>query len=151
MERNKFVVDVVGATIAMLIAAGFVHVYSGYANILIKFSDDHLLLTPACVFLRDYSHVGLFLPLIVMVLGSVMIVKKSPTGVAIVCQCGWLLTLGLICFTLVAWQISLIPMMGPLSVCPEEEKASATNGTFYCSPFIHQAPSVKLLCSLSSP
>jgi len=114
MERNKLVVDVAGATIALLIAIGFVYMYSAFTDTRAELELDSVYFSPACIMLRDSSHVGPCLPLIVIVLGSVMIVKKSPTGVAIVCQCGWLLAFGLVCFTLVAWQISFIPLLGPL-------------------------------------
>ena len=50
------------------------------------------------------------IPLVVIGVGSIMIATKRQTGVVIVCQLAWLVALGLICITLVAWQVSFIPM-----------------------------------------
>jgi len=61
--------------------------------------------------LRDYSLVLLVLPVVAAVVGATMILSKSETGLRIVCQLGWLVAILLICFGILAWEVSWIPVL----------------------------------------
>jgi hypothetical protein len=110
VNRKIACIDLAGATAALLIAVGFTHTYSIYANHRLNLAVDNHPLTPACEILRDYSLSMLFLPFGALGLGIVFIVVERLMATAIICKLAWVLTIGLISLTLVAWQISFIPV-----------------------------------------
>jgi hypothetical protein len=109
MNRNLHFIKLGCGTAALLIAVIFMHLYSLFVNGQIELNAENSIITPACESLRDYSLWLLILPFGALVLGIIAIASERPLTAAIICELAWLLTLGLICFTILSWQISLIP------------------------------------------
>lgn len=114
MKRKQAIANLVAAVTALLIAIWFVHMYSQYVWIRLQFEVEAPELTHACAMLLAHSLLTLFLPLLILLAGVIMIVTRMETGMSIVCQSGWVLALALMCFTIVAWEVSFIPASVPL-------------------------------------
>lgn len=114
MKPKLAIVQLIASVIALLIASWFVHAYSQYAELRIRYDANEPELTNATLLLWNYSLFALVLPLLVAVAGVVTIAKNMELGTSIVCHSGWLLAMALICFTIVAWNVNFIPQFGPL-------------------------------------
>lgn len=110
MNKKTAIVDLSGATAALLIGVLFMNLYSTFANIEIKIKDPSPSLPVVAVLMRDYSLRLLIVPPLAAAMGSLFIVARRPVALAIVCRLAWALALGLVCITLLAWQISSIPL-----------------------------------------